>query len=118
MRFMTIVKGSETAATPPQALFDAIDKLVQEQAKAGVFVSAGGLKPTAKGARVRITGGKLRVSDGPFTEAKEVIGGFAILNAKSKADAIASAREFMELHIQHWPGWEGECEVREMEEGP
>jgi hypothetical protein len=115
MKYMTIVKGSENAGAPPQALFDAIDKLMAEQAKAGVFVSAGGLKPTAQGARVRITGGKLKVSDGPFTEAKEVIGGFAIINAASKKEAIESARQFMQLHIQHWPEWEGECEVREME---
>ena len=70
-----------------------------------------------QGARVRITRGTLRVSDGPFTEAKEVIGGFAILNAGSKKEAIELAKEFMDLHIQHWPEWEGECEVREME-GP
>jgi hypothetical protein len=117
MRFMTIVKGSENAGTPPKALFDAIDKLMAEQAKSGAFVSAGGLKPSAQGARVRITREKLRVTDGPFTEAKEVIGGFAILNAASKAQAIAMAKEFMELHLKHWPEWEGECEVREME-GP
>ena len=117
MRFMTIVKGSENAGPPPQALFDAIDQLMAEQTKSGVFVSAGGLKPTAHGGRVRITRGKLRVTDGPFTEAKEVIGGFAILNAASKDEAIAQAKQFMELHIRHWPEWEGECEVREME-GP
>lgn len=115
MRFMTIVKGSENAGTPPQALFAAIDQLMAEQAKSGVFVSAGGLKPSAQGARVRITRGKLRVTDGPFAEAKEVIGGFAILNAASKAEGIVLAKQFMELHIQHWPEWEGECEVREME---
>jgi hypothetical protein len=117
MRYMTIVKGSENAGTPPKALFDAIDRLMAEQAKSGVFVSAGGLKPSAQGGRVRITRGKLRVSDGPFTDAKEVIGGFAILNAGSKNEAIAMAKQFMELHLQHWPEWEGECEVREME-GP
>ena len=117
MRFMTIVKGSENAGAPPQALFDAIDKLMAEQAKSGVFVSAGGLKRSAQGARVRITRGKVRTTDGPFTEAKEVIGGFAILNAASKDDAIAQAKQFMQLHVQHWPEWEGECEVREME-GP
>src|SRR5688500_5391729 len=117
MRFMTIVKGSENADTPPKALFDAIDKLMAEQTKSGVFVDAGGLKPSAQGARVRIARRKLRVTDGPFTESKEVIGGFAILNAASKDEAIAQAKKFMELHIQHWPEWEGECEVREME-GP
>jgi hypothetical protein len=115
MRFMTIVKGSETAGAPPQALFDAIDRLVAEQTKSGVFVDAGGLKPTAQGTQVRIKRGKLRVTDGPFTEAKEVIGGFAILNVASKAEAVAQAKQFMELHIRHWPEWEGECEVREME---
>jgi hypothetical protein len=117
MRFMTIVKGGEHAGPPPQALFDAIDQLMAEQAKSGVFVSAGGLKPSGQGARVRIARGKLRVTDGPFTESKEVIGGFAILNAASKDEAIAQAKQFMELHIRHWPEWEGECEVREME-GP
>ena len=117
MRYMTIVKGSENAGVPPKELFDAIDQLMAKQAKSGIFVSAGGLKPSAQGARVRITRGKLRVSDGPFTEAKEVIGGFAILNAGSKNEAIELAKEFMDLHIQHWPEWEGECEVREME-GP
>ena len=117
MRYMTIVKGSENAGVPPKALFDAIDTLMAEQAKSGIFVSAGGLKPSAQGARVRITRGKIQVSDGPFTEAKEVIGGFAILNAASKREAIKLAKEFMELHITHWPEWEGECEVREME-GP
>jgi hypothetical protein len=118
MRFMTIIKGPENSGAPPKELFDAIDKLMAEQSKAGVFVSAGGLKSSARGARVRITKGKVRVTDGPFTEAKEVIGGFAILNAASKAEAIEQAKRFMELHIKHWPGWEAECEVREMEEGP
>jgi hypothetical protein len=117
MKYMTIVKGPENVGQPPQALFDAIDKLMAEQTKSGIFVSAGGLAPSAQGARVRIKKGKIHVTDGPFTEAKELIGGFAILNAKSKAEAIELAREFMQLHIQHWPDWEGECEVRLME-GP
>lgn len=117
MRFMTIVKGSEQAGEPPQALYDAIDALMAVQAASGVLVEAGGLTSTAEGARVRITRGKLHVTDGPFTEAKEVIGGFAILNAASRREAIEMARHFMDLHIQHWPEWEGECEVRQMMEG-
>ena len=118
MKFMTIVKGNENAGKPPQALFDAIDKLIADQAKSGILVDAGGLLPTSKAARVRISGGKIKVTDGPFTEAKEVIGGYAILKADSLAEAIQMGKDFMALHIKHWPGWEGESEIRQMEEGP
>lgn len=115
MRFMMVVKGPENAGMPPQALFDAIDALIAEQQKSGVLVDAGGLKPTAEGARVRIAGKRVKVIDGPFTEAKEVIGGYSIVNAASREEAIEMARQFMALHIELWPGWEGECEVRGLE---
>jgi hypothetical protein len=118
MKFMTMVKSKENAGMPPKALFDAIDKLIAEQAKSGILVDAGGLLPTTQAARVRITGGKIKVTDGPFTEAKEVIGGYAILKAASLQEAIKMGKEFMELHIKHWPGWEGESEIRQMAEGP
>ena len=118
MKFMTIVKGNENAGVPPKALFDAIDKLMADQIKSGVFVDAGGLEATSKAARVRISGGKIKVTDGPFTEAKEVIGGYAILNAASLEKAVQMAKEFMELHRKHWPGWDGETEVRQMQEFP
>jgi hypothetical protein len=118
MKFMTMVKGNENAGKPPQALFDAIDKLISDQAKSGILVDAGGLLPTSQAARVRITGGKIKVTDGPFTEAKEVIGGYAILKAASLQEAIKMGKEFMELHIKHWPGWEGESEIRQMAEAP
>jgi hypothetical protein len=118
MKFMTMVKGNENAGIPPKALFDAIDKLIADQAKSGILVDAGGLEPTAKAARVRISGGKIKVTDGPFTEAKEVIGGYAILRAASLEEAIEMGKEFMALHIKHWPGWEGESEIRQMQEAP
>jgi hypothetical protein len=121
MRYMMIVKGNENfdrSGPPPMALMEAIDKLGQESAKAGKMVSFGGLKHTAEGARVRIDRGRLTTTDGPFTEAKEVIGGFSIMNLSSKDEAIREAQNFMELHRIHWPEWEGECEVRLMyEEG-
>jgi hypothetical protein len=60
--------------------------------------------------------GKLHVTDGPFTEAKEVIGGFAIIEAASREQALDVARQFMDLHRVHWPAFEGECEVRPFEE--
>ena len=78
------------------------------------MVGNGGLAPTALGARVRLSGGHMTVIDGPFTEAKEVIGGYAQFELKSKEEAVQSAVEFMELHKKHWPGWEGETEVRQM----
>ena len=119
MRYMMIVKGDERmdrSGPPPQGLMDAIDKLGQEAAKAGKMVSFGGLRPTADGARIRIANGKLTVTDGPFTEAKEVIGGFSIMNLASKEEAIEEARKFMELHRIHWPQWNGETEIRAMYE--
>ena len=118
MRFMSMVKSTEAnAGPPPKALMEAIDQLVQEAAKAGcVMVAAGGLLPTASGARVRLAGAKLIVTDGPFTEAKEVVGGYAIFDVKSKAEMIEWARRFMDLHKTHMPGWEGESEIRQLAE--
>jgi hypothetical protein len=114
MRFMMIVKSAEKSGFPPKELMDAIGNLSQEAEKAGTMVGSGGLGPTALGARVRLSGGKVSVIDGPFTEAKEVVGGYAQFELKSKEEAVKSAVRFMELHKQYWPGWEGETEVRQM----
>src|SRR5262245_49094366 len=116
MRFMTLVKSSETfrSGPPPKALMDAIAQLGIEATQSGIMVDSGGLLPSAKGARVRLTGGKVTVLDGPFTEAKEVIGGYAVFELKSHEEAVRQAVRFMELHRQHWPGWEGESEVRQI----
>ena len=120
MRYLMIVKGDENFAAsgpPPMELMEAIGKLGEESAKAGKMVSMGGLQHTSKGASVRLTGGKLITTDGPFTESKEVIGGFTIMELESKEQAIEEAVKFMELHRKHWPAWEGETEVRLMYEG-
>jgi hypothetical protein len=114
MRFMMIVKHGEQQGPPPKQLMDAIAKLAEEAAKAGTMLGSGGLGPTALGARVRLSGGQVTVTDGPFTEAKEVVGGYAQFELKSKEEAVKSAITFMELHKKHWPGWEGETEVRQM----
>src|SRR5262245_49431335 len=111
MRYMIIVKGSESLAEsgpPPAALFEAIDKAAEEATRKGTLVSFGGLQPTSSGTRMRITKGKITTTDGPFSEAKEVIGGFSIINVASKEQALEEARGFMELHRVHWPTWEGE----------
>jgi len=114
MRFMMIVKHAEKQGPPPQQLMDAIGKLAEEETRAGTMIDSGGLGPTAQGARVRLSGGRVVVTDGPFTETKEVVGGYAQFELISKEEAIKSAVRFMELHKQHWPGWEGETEVRQM----
>ena len=114
MRFMMIVKHSEKQGPPPKGLMDAIAKVGEEATKAGTMLGTGGLGPTALGARVRLSGGQITVTDGPFTEAKEVVGGYAQFELKSKQEAVEGAVRFMELHKKHWPGWEGETEVRQM----
>ena len=115
MKFMTMVKSKEGQMPPPR-LMEEIAKLGEQAAADGMMVLSGGLYPSADGVRVSVSGGELKVLDGPFTEAKEVIGGFAIFEFKSREEAIEAARHFMELSRRHWPGWEGECEVRPMDE--
>jgi len=116
MKFLTFIRHPESQrqSPPPAALMEAMGKFVERSLKDGTLVDTGGLLPSKDGARVRLANGKITVTDGPFSEAKEVIGGWAILNASSKADAIRMATEFMELHRKHWPGFEGESEVRPM----
>ena len=113
MRFMMIVKSAENSGPPPQGMIDAMGKLAEEATKSGEMIDSGGLASSTTGSRVRLSGGTLTVTDGPFTEAKEVFGGYAVFELKSKKEAIERAVAFMELHKQHWPGWEGETEIRQ-----
>lgn len=114
MRFMMMVKSAENSGPPPKELMDAMGKLVEEAVKAGTMIQSGGLAPTAMSTRVRLSRGQLTTTDGPFTESKEVVGGFAICEFKSKKEAVESAVQFIELHKKYWPGWEGESEVRQI----
>jgi hypothetical protein len=116
MKYLSFIRHSEKyrEAGPPPALMAAMGDFVQRSLRDGTLVETGGLLPSKDGLRVRLAGGKMNVTDGPFTESKEVIGGWAILNASSKAEAVRIATEFMELHHKHWPEFEGECEVRPM----
>jgi hypothetical protein len=119
MRFMTMVKGSEQAGPPPAPLMEAITRLGREAVGSGVMVQMGGFLPSATGARVRVSKGEVHVTDGPFTDAKEVVGGYAVYDAPSRAAARRTwTRRFMELHREHWPGWEGETELRQLFEAP
>lgn len=117
MKYLMLIKHSENHRSQPipKALLDAMGEFVAEGFKSGVLKDTAGLKGTADGFRVRSSGGALSVTDGPFTEAKEVVGGFALLELTSKEQALATARQFMDLHRIHWPEFEGECEVRQVE---
>lgn len=111
MRFMFIVKSAH-AGPPAPELLEAMHKLADREIKAGRMLDNGGLMPLATGAQVRITEGRLSVVDGPFVEAKEVIGGYAIFELRDKEEALALAKQFMQLHKDLMPGWEGVCELR------
>src|SRR6266852_552960 len=108
MRFLSIYKSVERNAPPSQEEMAKMGKLVEEGLKAGWLLGTEGCLPSALGARVRSSGGKLTVTDGPFTEAKEVVGGFAILQAKSKEEAIQLAKDFLK------DVGDGECELRQL----
>ena len=112
MRFMYIVTSPQPNKGPTPALMEAMHKLADREIKAGRMIDSGGLMPVAMGAQVKITDGKLSVVDGPFVETKELIGGYAIFELRDKEEAIAAAVEFMQLHKDHMPSWEGTCEVR------
>ena len=111
MRFMYIVTSAHQSSPTPE-LLEAMHKLADREIKAGRMIDNAGLAPVAMGARVRIADGKLNVLDGPFVEAKEVIGGYAIFELQGKEEAVALAVEFMQLHKDLMPGWEGTCELR------
>jgi hypothetical protein len=114
MRFMMLVKSAENSGPPPKELMDAMGKLVEDATKSGQMIAGGGLAPTAMSKRVRLSRGQITVIDGPFTEAKEVVGGYAVLELKSNEEALESALQFMELHKKYWPNWEGVSEIRQV----
>ena len=108
MRFLSIYKTAESSAPPTQELMENMGKLIDEMKKAGTLIATEGCLPSAMGARVRSSGGKFAVTDGPFTEAKELVGGFALLQANSKEHAIELAKTFLKV------AGEGECEIRQL----
>ncbi len=117
MRFLMITKGAEGQGMPPQEMIDAVEEAAARAEKNGSMVLRGGLYPAASGTRVRLEGGRVSVTDGPFAEAKEVVGGFAILDLSSKDEATRIVRDLMELHRRYWPDWVGETEIRRVFDG-
>ena len=120
MRYMMFIKHTEDYRLEdvPQSLFQAMGEFVGEAIRNGQMIDTGGLEPTKRGKKVRLAGGKITVIDGPFTETKEVVGGYALIEAKSDEEALVLANRFMELHRIHWPAFQGECEVRPLQAMP
>jgi len=115
MRFLSLIRVQEdTGKQPSERLMSEMGKLMTEMKRAGSLLDTAGLAPTANGKRVSLRSGKLSVVDGPFTETKEVIGGYAMLEAPSLEEAITLTRRFVELHVAD--GWELDCEVRQVYE--
>jgi hypothetical protein len=108
MKFLSIYKTAERNGPPSQEEMNKMGKLIEEGRKAGYLLGTEGCLPSALGARVRRSGGKLTVTDGPFTEAKEVVGGFAMLQANSKLEAIELTKQFLQV------AGDGECEIRQI----
>jgi hypothetical protein len=115
MRFLSMIRVDENSGqVPSQQLMDDMGKLIDEMTREGTLVRTAGLRPTREGKRVRLRNGQLSTVDGPFTETKEVIGGFAILEAASMAAAIELTKQFLRVHGDTW---DIECEVRPID-GP
>src|SRR6478736_9142013 len=112
MKFLSIYKTAETGVPPTQQEMETMGKLIEEGMKAGYLLAVEGCMPSATGARVRLSNGDITVTDGPFTESKEIVGGLAILQANSKEEAIAHVKDFIKV------AGDGECELRQLFEGP
>jgi hypothetical protein len=121
MRYMVFVKMPEDVGAPPDALVAAMGGEMEKAFADGTMLDAGGLYPPSQSTEIRLTAGTITTTDGPYTEAKEVVGGYSIIEVRSEEEAVADARRVLELHQQHWPGWEGSVEVRRIsgpDEGP
>ena len=114
MRFMVMIKMREDVGPAPQVLTEAMGSEMVALFQSGVMVDAGGLYPGSAAVEVQLRGGEVSITDGPFTEAKELVGGYAIVEVRSREEAIELGRRVIQLHADHWPTWEGSAEVRQI----
>lgn len=114
MKFMTMVHETHRPTPePPAELFAAIGALQAKGNAEGSLVEVGGVMPIeASGAIVTLSGGSVTTTDGPYVEARELVGGWAVYDVPDGAAAVTKAEEFLEAHHEAWPGWEGWIEVR------
>jgi len=111
VKFLSLIRVQETGQQPSQRLMDEMGKLMEEQFRTGKLVRTAGLRPSAEGVRIRSNRGRFSMIDGPFAETKEVVGGYAVLEAASREEAMELARRFLEVHGDEW---DLECELREL----
>jgi hypothetical protein len=116
MRYMVLLKMAQDAGAPPPRLVEAMGSAMQEAFANGLIIDAGGLAPMVESTEVSLRRGSVLITDGPYAEAKEVAGGYAILETRSHEEAVENARRMITIHQQHWPGWEGSAEVRRISE--
>jgi hypothetical protein len=114
MRYMVFVKMAEDVGEAPPALREAMSREMGAMFADGSMIVAGGLGGIAESVQMSLRGGTITTSDGPYAEAKEVVGGFSIIESRSQAEAVEGARRVLELHQEHWPAWEGSVEVRQI----
>jgi hypothetical protein len=117
-RFMGFVRMEEGVGTPPQALFDAMDEYIGERASKGIFLDGGGLYGTEDAVNYVVRQGEVTRVDGPYSEAKEVVGGWAIMEYPSLEEAAEDQRSFAELHAKHWPEVTVISTLRQISTGP
>lgn len=121
MQYMAFVKMAEDLGEPPAALMEAMGDEMARGFADGTLVHTGGLYASSYRTEFRVRAGEVTSTDGPFAEAKEAVGGFAIIDVRDHAEAVENARRMAELHRQHWPEWEGAVEVRRIagpDDGP
>lgn len=117
-RFMGFVRMIEGGPTAPQALFDAMDQFIGEQAAAGRFLDGGGLFGTEDAVNFVVRKGEITRVDGPYAEAKEVVGGWALMQYDTVEEAIEGQQAFAALHAEHWPDCEMVATLRQVSDGP
>jgi hypothetical protein len=114
MKFLFLVSACEASGPPPKSFMDFMALSAAKAEGDGSMIETGGLAPSAMGHRVEVKRGDVSIIDGPFAESKEIIGGYAIMELPSPREALEAATWLMNSHKEHWPGWEGRVEVRQM----
>lgn len=115
MKILAMLKMEEQIGEPPAELYDAMGVTIKEIEASVRNLDTNGLLPTAEAAiRLNVTSGRLTVLDGPFTESRELVGGYAFFEVDTFAEGVEAARKIVQVHLDHWPTWEGEAEVRQV----